>query len=67
MDDIQTQIEELIGEYCDGTLRTTEKGLEFSLEKAHFIEVFENSAHNPQELADRLYGLFLAFTAAAGR
>ena len=56
MDDIRTQIEKLVSEYCDGAFN--------GLEHAHFIEWFgEKSEHNPQELADRLYALF---TATAG-
>lgn len=53
------EIESLIGEYCDGTLKGTSDGLVFSLERAHFIEYFgENSKQGPQELADRLAELF---------
>lgn len=50
-DEIRQRIENLIGEYCDGTYN--------GLERAHFISNFgEKSKRKPQELADRLVELF---------
>jgi len=47
-EDFRDQLEQLIGEYCDVTLRFKGSILLFTLERAEFV------IHKPQELADRI-------------
>ena len=49
--ELKSQIEALIGDYCDATWN--------GLKRAHFIEYFgDDGTRGPQELADRLVELF---------
>ena len=55
MSDIRSDIEDIVGEYCDGTLGVLDGVMAFSLDKAHFIEYYvDPSPSAPQQCADRL-------------